>query len=94
MSDLCRDCGEYIGQNEENSPYCKCDRNVINELLDKIKVQEKQIARELADNNGLRAVIGIQDNALKEIHKASQADDPYFEIKKILKKKSEAILKL
>lgn len=34
------------------------DGNVINDLLDKLKVQEKQIARELEDNNGLRATIG------------------------------------
>ena len=32
MADLCLSCGEYVGQNAEDSPYCKCDRKKFKEL--------------------------------------------------------------
>jgi len=32
MADLCLSCGEYVGQNDEDSPYCKCDRKKFKEL--------------------------------------------------------------
>lgn len=52
MADLCLECGEYIGQNEENSPYCKCKRYEIRELevkannLDYI-IQSKKTSKNL-----------------------------------------------
>ncbi len=32
MADLCLSCGEYVGQNDEDSPYCKCHREELKEL--------------------------------------------------------------
>lgn len=37
MADLCLSCGEYVGQNAEDSPYCKCHRDELKELKEKAK---------------------------------------------------------
>lgn len=34
MADLCLSCGEYVGQNAEDSPYCKCHREELKKLKD------------------------------------------------------------
>ena len=79
-------------------------KETIESLQDEIKSKDKlleayqkQFDRELSDNNGLRASIGILNQALVKIKKLADDSDPSYEekqIKKILKEKSEAILKL
>lgn len=68
MTDLCTECGEYM------NPHCKCERNTINELLDKIddlkkslKWQHDQTHKELQHNNGLREVIMLYHKAFDNI---------------------------
>ncbi len=41
MADLCLSCGEYVGQNAEDSPYCKCHRDELKELKEKAKNWDK-----------------------------------------------------
>ena len=67
--------------------------NAIIDLHDKLKEQDKQIERELKDNNGLRKVIGIQDRALKDVNEFALRNQ-IAELEDIVKKKNEEILKL
>lgn len=96
MSDFCYGCGQYVGQG------CTCDSkheqeliNTIKTLEDTIKFKDEQVDRELADNNGLRASIGILSVALRDIETLTFGEEGEWVdiIKDILKKKSEAILK-
>jgi len=69
------------------------ETNAIIDLHDKLKEQDKQIERELKDNNGLRKVIGIQDRALKDVNEFALRNQ-IAELEDIVKKKNEEILKL
>ncbi len=68
--------------------------NAIIDLHDKLKEQDKQIARELKDNNGLREVIGIYSNAFDKVKKLADSGGEMSEFKSILKDLHEEILKL
>jgi hypothetical protein len=74
-------------------------KDLMLKMSEKILSQQEQLERELADNNGLRASIGILSQALVKITKyhkdCSTCDNCDLDyLKDILKEKSEAILKL
>ncbi len=46
MADLCLSCGEYVGQNAEDSPYCKCHRDELKELKEKAKSWDESTSLE------------------------------------------------
>ena len=69
--------------------------NAIIDLHDKLKEQDKQIERELKDNNGLREVIGIYSKAFDSVETLAFGEEGEWVdiINKISKDLHEAILK-
>ena len=60
MSDLCTNCGEYIGQNAENSTLCKCERpstenltKTFQKILDQEGIEEVNLLRSEKGNRVL-----------------------------------------
>lgn len=60
MSDLCTKCGEYIGQNAENNPLCKCERpstenltKTFQKILNQEDIEEVNLLRSEKGNRVL-----------------------------------------
>ena len=60
MADLCLKCGEYIGQNFENSPLCKCERpstenltSTFQKILNQEDIKEVNLLRSKKGNRVL-----------------------------------------
>jgi SMC interacting uncharacterized protein involved in chromosome segregation len=45
MADFCMNCEEYIGQNDRNSPNCKCIDDKISQLQQENHQLKQQIAK-------------------------------------------------
>lgn len=71
-------------------------KDLMLKMSEKILSQQNQLERELSDNNGLRASIGILSVALRDIETLTLGEEGDWVdiLTDILKKKSEAILKL
>ena len=61
MASLCYGCGEYIGQNRYNSPYCKCDRVRLHKAEKNVKIIKK--IKEIYKIKGIDSI--IRDGQIK-----------------------------
>jgi len=74
MADLCLSCGEYVGQNDEGSPYCKCHREELKELkeiAEKYKLMMTPTAKDI--EKALQIV-----ERLKKLDLKKKIDEAYF----------------
>ena len=60
MADLCLKCGEYAGQNFDNSPLCKCERpstenltKTFQKILNQEEIEEVNLLRSKKGNRVL-----------------------------------------
>lgn len=83
MADLCLSCGEYVGQNAEDSPYCKCDRKKLKELKEIAEKYKLMMTPTAKDMEKALQIVQRLKKLSPEIISIAEALDDYHSGKRI-----------